>query len=89
VRLSSGGRTLPFKPTAKGIKMDWIIPLITWCIIAFIYFAPAYYARKRGHKNATPIFILNLFLGWTLVAWVACLAWAYSSNTHNHQQGSK
>lgn len=43
-----------------------------------LYFLPALIASQRGHRNASPIFILNLFFGWTLIGWVACLAWGLS-----------
>ena len=39
-----------------------------------IYFLPSVVARKK--RNADAIFILNLFLGWTLIGWVAALVWA-------------
>ena len=28
-------------------------------------------------KNITAIFVLNIFFGWTLIGWVACLVWAF------------
>jgi hypothetical protein len=40
------------------------------------YFVPTIIALARGHKFATPIMIINIFLGWTLVGWVGALAWA-------------
>jgi Superinfection immunity protein len=40
------------------------------------YFLPTIVAVRRGHRKQNPIFILNLFLGWTLIGWVVCLAWA-------------
>ena len=46
----------------------------------FIYFIPVLTALRRGHRAATSIFVVNFFLGWTFVAWVICLAWAYSPN---------
>lgn len=39
-----------------------------------IYFLTTIAAR--GKKNANAIFILNLFLGWTLLGWVVALVWA-------------
>jgi hypothetical protein len=40
----------------------WLIPIV----IALI----------RGHHHALPIFIFNLFLGWTGIGWVLALTWA-------------
>lgn len=41
-----------------------------------IYFLPSGIAFDRKHRNLLPIFILNLFLGWTLLFWVGALIWA-------------
>ncbi|KAB5626293.1 superinfection immunity protein [Pseudomonas putida] len=49
-------------------------------IAAFvIYFLPTFVAAKRRHPNGTSIFLLDLFLGWTLLGWVAALVWSASS----------
>ena len=50
-----------------------------WAILALIlllYFLPAGIAFRRGHHNRNAIFVLNLFLGWTFIGWVAALVWA-------------
>ena len=50
-------------------------------VLIFIYFLPTFVAYARGHKNALAIFVLNLFLGDTLVGWVVALVWAvYNSD---------
>jgi hypothetical protein len=46
-----------------------------------LYFLPSIIASKRNHSNATSIIVLNLFLGWTFLGWVAALIWAFSDNT--------
>jgi hypothetical protein len=33
-----------------------------------------------------PIFILNLFFGWSLLGWVICLAWSFSSDVRETRQ---
>ncbi len=50
-------------------------------LIIFIglYFLPTIVAFNRNHKNATPILICNLFLGWTLIGWVGSLVWSLLS----------
>jgi len=45
------------------------------------YFLPFTIARLRRHRKALAIFMLNLLLGWTAVAWVAAIIWACNSNT--------
>ena len=47
--------------------------------IVSIYLLPSIIAGFRGHPNATPIFILNLFLGWTFLGWLASLIWSTTS----------
>ncbi|WP_313048650.1 superinfection immunity protein [Pseudomonas soli] len=54
---------------------------ILLAITVIIYFLPTVIAGKRGHPNGTPIFLLNLFLGWTLIGWLAALIWSASAFT--------
>lgn len=41
-----------------------------------LYFLPTIVASTRNHPNKIPIFVINLFLGLTLLGWVISLAWA-------------
>lgn len=50
------------------------------------YFAPSMFAYGRSHRHAGAIFVLNLFLGWTLLGWVAALVWAFM-NLHEPDDG--
>ena len=47
-------------------------------VLVGIYFIPSFvaYFKEPQKKNATAIFILNLFLGWTIIGWVVALCWA-------------
>lgn len=38
-----------------------------------VYFLPSLIAVARRTHNATGIFLLNLFLGWTGIGWVIAL----------------
>ena len=61
----------------------------TGLAIAFIlgiYFLPDWIAQSRGHPNRGSIFVLNLFLGWTFLGWVAALIWANSFIDKNKRQ---
>lgn len=51
-----------------------IIPLLA------IYFLPSIIALSRNKINRNAIVLLNFFLGWTLVGWVASFVWACTSN---------
>jgi len=44
----------------------------------FVYFLPTMIARTRKKRNKTPIFVLNLFLGWTVLGWIIALIWAFT-----------
>jgi Superinfection immunity protein len=41
-----------------------------------LYAVPMMDAYDRAHPDAVAISLLNLFLGWTLIGWLAALAWA-------------
>ena len=43
-----------------------------------IYLLPTIFAHHRKHEKAVAITLLSLFLGWTLIVWVACFIWAFS-----------
>lgn len=53
-----------------------MLELLALALIVFVYFIPTIVACSRNHINSLAIFILNLFLGFTLVGWVAALIWA-------------
>lgn len=44
-----------------------------------IYFLPFIVASIRGHHNQVAILILNFFLGWTGLGWIASLVWSATS----------
>lgn len=49
-------------------------------IMLFPYFLPTILAVIRRKSSAVGIFLLNLFLGWTLIGWIGALIWALSSD---------
>ena len=51
-----------------------LVILILVALGLFVYFIPSIVARGKNRANA--IFVLNLFLGWTLLGWVGALVWA-------------
>lgn len=42
-----------------------------------LYLLPTFEAWIRKKSNLQSIAVLNLFLGWTIVGWVAALIWAF------------
>jgi hypothetical protein len=47
---------------------------------ATIYFLPWIVAHSRKHRQLNSIVVLNAFLGWTFIGWVAALVWALTSD---------
>jgi hypothetical protein len=50
-------------------------------LATLIYFLPTVIALARGHLSTLAIFLLNLFLGWTLLGWVIALIWSCTGFT--------
>ncbi|MGO0686835.1 superinfection immunity protein [Pseudomonas fulva] len=44
-----------------------------------LYFTPTIIAASRTHPNRVSIMLLNFFLGWTVLGWIASLIWSVSS----------
>jgi hypothetical protein len=44
-----------------------------------IHFLPTIIAALRHSRHVVGIFLLNLFLGWTVIGWVIALIWAITS----------
>jgi len=59
--------------------MDFITSLIMLAAMVGVYFLPGLIAYMRDHQNAVSIMLLNLFLGWTFIGWVAALVWSASA----------
>jgi Superinfection immunity protein len=49
-------------------------------MLLMAYFIPTIVAARRLHRNRLAILMLNIFLGWTLIGWVAALVWACTSD---------
>jgi len=53
-----------------------VLGLLLVVLICALYFLPTLIAFLRQHKNKLAIFLLNLFLGWTILGWVVSLVWS-------------
>lgn len=60
-----------FISTIVGLGFIYVI------ICLGIYFIPSIIGFARGHKNKWGIFILNLFLGWSILGWIVALLWSF------------
>lgn len=47
-----------------------------WAVLIAIYFLPAVIANCKRKKNSGAILVLNIFLGWTVIRWIAALVWS-------------
>ncbi len=52
--------------------MEWMLSIVG----SLVYFLPTLLVIRDKEKSRALIFVVNLFLGWTLVGWVVALAWA-------------
>ena len=43
-----------------------------------IHFLPTIIAAFKRSRSVVGIFLLNLFLGWTVIGWIIALIWAFS-----------
>ena len=57
-----------------------VLSLLLLLLVLIVYFLPTWIANSRSHKNNASIFVVNLFLGWTLLGWVIALAWALKND---------
>jgi hypothetical protein len=53
--------------------------LVIGLVILVLYFLPT--AAAWGKSQSGSVFVLNLFLGWTLIGWVIALSWGLKKET--------
>ena len=63
---------------SQTVFLEIILILLVIAILLYLYFIPTLVAINKKHLNYLSIFVINLFLGWTIIAWVIALAWAVS-----------
>ena len=51
--------------------------MLTLTFFLLIYFLPTILARNKA--DALGVFLVNLFLGWTVIGWLVALIWACAS----------
>ena len=55
---------------------EWLLIVL---LLFPLYFLPTIIAYARKNSHSAGIFILNIFLGWTVLGWIGALIWAFSS----------
>ena len=53
--------------------------LIGFVIKLVIYLIPFLISMGRNGRSTTLIFVLNFFMGWTVIGWIIALIWAFLS----------
>lgn len=53
-----------------------LINMIFSVIYTYLYFLPYLHANKKKHRQTRAIYILNIFAGWTIIAWIIALVWS-------------
>jgi hypothetical protein len=66
--------TNPVQSANDSTTGSAVLLLVFSALGLIVYFIPSLVAR--GRNRAAAIFILNLFLGWTVLGWVGALVWA-------------
>jgi len=69
------------KPETSGSAGAGIAALLILAIFALLYFIPGVVAQSRQHHQRSAIWVLNIFLGWTVIGWIAALVWASTETT--------
>ena len=54
--------------------------MLALLFLVVLYFLPAIIGRDK--RDAAGIFLLNLFLGWTVVGWLIALVWACAAEPY-------
>jgi hypothetical protein len=45
-------------------------------LLFLLYFLPSIIALARSKRDLLAIFLLNFFLGWSVIGWIVALVWA-------------
>jgi hypothetical protein len=45
-----------------------------------MYFLPSIIALAKSKRDLLAIFLLNFFLGWSVIGWIVALVWAAKSD---------
>lgn len=74
---------LSYNPANNGNAL-----LIIFAVSSFsLYFLPSYEAWVNHHPKINAIFVLNLFLGWTFLGWIASAVWALTHKGAESERG--
>jgi hypothetical protein len=68
------------KADATGVGRFLLFVLLVVLFGAmYLWLLPGIIASKRKHPNAGSIWLITIFLGWSLFGWIGALVWSCSS----------
>lgn len=67
-----------WKLESSNIALSLILLFIPGIVTQCICFLPYLIANIKSHPQETAIFVLNLLAGWTIIAWIIALVWAFA-----------
>jgi len=56
--------------------VDSTTNIIVLIVVVILYMLPTLIAFSREHPRRGEVGVVNIFLGWTLIGWVAVFLWA-------------
>lgn len=59
---------------SRPVREAFLVACVLFLLV--ITFLPWIVAMSRNHKNATPILVLSLLVGWSVIGFAVCLVWA-------------
>jgi len=45
-------------------------------LVVVVYFLPSLVALGRRNPDINSVFLINLWLGWTIIGWITAIGWA-------------
>lgn len=54
----------------------FFFPFFGFGFPTLLYFLPSIVALAKSKRDLLAIFLLNFFLGWTMIGWIVALVWA-------------
>lgn len=62
-------------PDSFAMLMVYYLVMI---LVVTLYAVPSFVAFFRQHSKKQVILVTNIFVGWTLIGWIACMVWSFS-----------
>ena len=50
--------------------------LVILGLFVVVYFLPSVIALGRRNPDINSVFLINLWLGWTIIGWITAIGWA-------------